>query len=656
MAKRRARSLALGLGLSLALTGGAARAGADGGAPAPDQSPGGGAGVGTVELDPVLVPLPTDEPQAASPTRRDPSGSLSLIEVSEHRGEAKDTAELLSGAPGVMVQDTGGMGQAKTLSVRGTSASGVLVLLDGIPLNGAGGSVDLSRIPSAVIERLEVLRGGAGARYGSGGLGGVVNVVTRKSESGGRLFAELTQGGPSTTLAEVGAAGAVAGGQGMLLVHAGRSEGDFSYRVDPLPELEGNPLETHTRENNQALGGAALFKFRRPLPGGVTADASLVLSADSRGLAGPLEAPSPDGHQSTNRGALGLRLTRALDAGEVEAHLWVRRDDLALRGGMWSQLSQQELSGGGEVTVSRLVSGWHGLSATVVVAGESLSVPGESDPSWARLSLMVSDEVLIAGGALVLAPSVRLDQTGPYTGISPKLGATALLPKGFELRANLGQAHRAPSFLELYVQQGFFAPNDTLRPERALTADLGVSHRSRSSFVQVSGFASLYEDLISYEYRPPLLSRPYNFAAARVAGLEAEGQARPFPWLSAAASYTLLASQNLRDDPRYYLNELPFRPHHKLSARLSAGPSWARARAELLYQSQQWTNRSQTVALAPRAFVNAGISSELHRAPGLTASFEVKNLLDASSEDLAGYPLPGRSAYLTLALSWDVSH
>ncbi len=635
MAKRRSQLLAIGLALACGLP-----------AAASDKA---------VELPPVLVPLPADEPIAAAPSRRDPSGALSVVEAEEHRGEAKDTAELLAAAPGVVLQDLGGMGQSKSLSVRGASSNGVLVLLDGVPLNGAGGSVDLARIPAAVIDRLEVLRGGAGARYGSGGLGGAVNVVTRKAEAGARVFGEWTQGSATTSLGEVGAAGDVAGGRGLLLLHGGRSDGRFTYRFDPQPALAGNPWETRMRENNAAMQGGALLALHGALPYSLVADATAEASAESRGLAGTVQNPSTDAHQTSSLGSVGLRLTRAHEGGGAEGHLWARRDQLDLSGGSFGPgFRQLELSGGGELELEQFLAGSHRLSVSASVAGEALTEPTGRNPGWARASAMASDELLLFQGALSLQPSFRFDQTGPFTGLSPKLGATVTLPAGFEVRANAGQAHRAPSFLELYVQQGFLLPNDGLRPERALTADAALAHRTRVTFVQVGGFVSRYEDLISYEYYPPSLARPYNFAAAQVAGLEAEGEAHPRPWLSASASYTFLSSQNLRDDPRYYLKDLPYRPRHKVAARIAAGPSWARAHAELLAQSEQFRNRTETLVLPARAFVNLGVSSELLAAPRLTASLEVKNLLDASSEDLSGYPLPGRSAYLTLAASWDV--
>ncbi|MFL5321908.1 MAG: TonB-dependent receptor, partial [Myxococcaceae bacterium] len=91
-------------------------------------------------LPPVDVPIsPVQEPPPESPTRRDVSGASTVIPVQERKGEAHDAAELLETSPGTVVSDTGGMGQAKSLSVRGASSNGVLVLLDGTPISEGGG-------------------------------------------------------------------------------------------------------------------------------------------------------------------------------------------------------------------------------------------------------------------------------------------------------------------------------------------------------------------------------------------------------------------------------------------------------------------------------------------------------------------------------------
>jgi len=77
-------------------------------------------------------------------------------------------------------------GQA-TLNLRGLGAVRTLVLVDGRRhIGGVGGSsiVDVSSIPSALIERVDVLTGGAGAVYGSDAVTGVVNFILKDSFEG----------------------------------------------------------------------------------------------------------------------------------------------------------------------------------------------------------------------------------------------------------------------------------------------------------------------------------------------------------------------------------------------------------------------------------------------------------------------------------------
>ncbi len=614
--------------------------------------------------EPLLVPLVEVEgtvlvetPDSAA--RRDPSGALTVVPVEEFGKGARDTAALLATAPGVTLQDLGGYGQSKSLVVRGASSNGTLVLLDGIPLNGAGGIADLSRVPLALAERFEVLRGGAGARYGSGGLGGVVNIITRQPGASVRVAGEATYGSWDTALGWLSASGPLAGGEALVLVHGGTSSGRFPYLFDPSPTLPGDALLERQRINNDARGAGGLVRLRRELGRGFSADLLGEFSFDERGLAGTAQNPSEVARQSGGRASTSLRLSGLLP-GEVEsqARAYFRRDRVALSGGPVGQEGAQvQLVGGVELEGQVLLGGWHSLSAMVGLGGESVSAAetaaaSRGEPAWLRASAMVMDELLLWEGLLIVSPSLRVERAGPYTLLSPKLGATVSLPAGFELRANGGQASRAPSFLELYVRQGTLLPNPELRPERSLYADLAVVHRSEASFVSVGGFASLYEDLISYEVYPPGAAKPYNFANARVVGLEAEGEWRPHPLLSGAFSYTLTVSHDLQRDGRFYLRELPYRPRHKVSARLAAGPRWLTGRLEVVAQSVHFLTRDGSLSLPGRAFVHAGLASSFGSRTELTVSLEARNVLDARAEDFVGYPLPARAVYLSVSGAW----
>lgn len=75
------------------------------------------------------------------------------------------------------------------VNLRGLGSSNTLVLLNGqrLPSDAVTGAVDLNLIPMAAVERIEVLKDGASATYGSDALGGVVNIITRKDFSGNEI-------------------------------------------------------------------------------------------------------------------------------------------------------------------------------------------------------------------------------------------------------------------------------------------------------------------------------------------------------------------------------------------------------------------------------------------------------------------------------------
>jgi outer membrane receptor protein involved in Fe transport len=100
--------------------------------------------------------------------------------------------------------NAGGDGTTR-IDIRGLTSSRTLTLINGrrvVPSgNGANVSVDLNMIPLAIVERVEVLKDGASAVYGSDAIGGVVNVITRSDFNGNEasLYTGGTQRGDGMT-------------------------------------------------------------------------------------------------------------------------------------------------------------------------------------------------------------------------------------------------------------------------------------------------------------------------------------------------------------------------------------------------------------------------------------------------------------------------
>lgn len=113
---------------------------------------------------------------------------------------AQSVGELLKFVPAVSGNSistaisNGGNGTA-TVTLRGLPSSNTLVLINGRRVSNdglAGESVDLNSIPPAAVERIEILKGGASAIYGSDAIAGVVNIIMKQDFNG--LLAETYYG------------------------------------------------------------------------------------------------------------------------------------------------------------------------------------------------------------------------------------------------------------------------------------------------------------------------------------------------------------------------------------------------------------------------------------------------------------------------------
>lgn len=137
---------------------------------------------------------------------------VTLIEREEiERAGAGSLTDLLRLQPGVQVNTNGGAGTASSVYLRGTNADHVVVLVDGLRINSATlGTTSFESIPLAQIDRIEILRGPASSLYGADAIGGVIQIFTRKGNTGETLaHAAVGLGSYNTKTAEAGISGSV---------------------------------------------------------------------------------------------------------------------------------------------------------------------------------------------------------------------------------------------------------------------------------------------------------------------------------------------------------------------------------------------------------------------------------------------------------------
>ncbi|RKQ40567.1 TonB-dependent vitamin B12 receptor BtuB [Enterobacter sp. R1(2018)] len=109
------------------------------------------------------------------------------------RWQAKNLNDVMRRLPGVDIAQYGGLGQSSSMFIRGTNASHVLVLIDGVPVArpGIANTADFNQIPVSLVQRVEYIRGPRSAVYGSGAIGGVINVITRSDEEKSQINAGM---------------------------------------------------------------------------------------------------------------------------------------------------------------------------------------------------------------------------------------------------------------------------------------------------------------------------------------------------------------------------------------------------------------------------------------------------------------------------------
>jgi vitamin B12 transporter len=589
---------------------------------------------GEVQLPPVTVKVPERH------VPRDTSAQATVIDIAGRQGEWFSMPDVVRAAPGVTTTDWGG-GQMVTMSIRGSNSAQVLVTLDGLPLDSvAGGGVDLSIIPTSLLDHAEVIRGAVGARYGSGALGGVLELSLRNYSSSSPVTVEAGAGSFGTELATAATNVALGNGDLLTLVHVDRSDGNFPFPYYPEPQLPSGPLEWRQRVNNDSRSASALARYDTTLARG-DLDILAIGNARELGIPGMAENPSPSDHEAQTMAGAVVSYRLLLSEGSLEAKV------LGRTGTFYESLVslglvglQDEDVGGADVTVTRRL-GPNLFDVEANATAEHIYSPWHGSHTRPDLAASAADDFTI--GLFTLTPALRAESLGPFQGTSAKVG-TLLGPwHGFDFRGNFGHSFRAPTLGEMYLEQGKISPNPDLQPEDADYADASVGfHDSHFDFT-AGAFDTAYTNMIVYELFAPFRLEPKNFTRAQVWGAEVTAGVH-LPYVTATAAYTYAVSDNLLYG--WVGKEVPYHPPHRFHARVAGAYQRFRASVDVDAQSGEYTEQDNTLSnwVPPRVFLDAGAGVCLLADAGLWVDLDVRNILDVHTSDIYGYPIPGRAA------------
>jgi len=646
---------------------------ASAGAPAADERPD-----DTILLPEVEV---TAEPISEA-EKRAPTAFVSDVDVASRDQALDTTADVLAEAAGVQVQRFGGLGAFTTVSIRGSSANQVPVYLDGVPLSQSQDqTVDLSTLPLDSLERIEVYRGTVPVGFGGGGIGGVINLVTRPPSA--TPASEVQAGYGSFQTRKVVASHTQRVGSVDVLGHLTYlgSQGDFTFLDDNGTDMNPSDDEVVTRINNQfdAVGGLA--RAATDLGDGLRVDGTQEVFYRNQGVPGPATTQFSEPSLEELRSLTYLRLAATgLAGGAVDTsgtlygvYNFQRFDSPPQDFGPFDTNNQTGVVGGSN-TGTWYAPWQQALSWFDEIAYEQFfpynayaEPPNGPDQTRLRITLALQDEARLFDERLVLVPSLRYEHlfddfsavdlanqpdsptsTTNTDLFSPSFGAALRLMPWASLRGNVGRFQRAPNFAELFGNSGSVLGNADLKPESGLNGDLGVVANWSDfgwldrALLEVAVFNTDYDDLIVFTAVNPEQFRPENISSARVSGVELSAAGAAFRHLGLELNYTFQDSEDLSGDFTDG-NQLPLRPENELFVRTEAYDDWGSVYYEYTYISSDPTSIGNLVTVPSRSIHTVGAA--VRPLDWLELSFEAANITNADIRDLGDFPLPGLSFF-----------
>ncbi len=611
----------------------------------------------------------------------EPTSFTTVIHPEAYQGENATLEDVLSEVPGVQVRRFGGPGQASEVSIRGSTAAQVVILLDGVRLSGAQtGAVDLSTIPHALLDRIEVSRGGGSAQVGSDAIGGVIQLFTKRAETRTETTVAGSAGSFDTYQVSAVERRTPLGFQTVLGYDGFFSKGDFQFRR-PRFEFDGATIipepEPLRRVNARSENHSALVRVGRDLDERTHlafVDSFFYGSQGEPGLdsgTGELGGQQPEAHDRVTRNLAILSLEAAELPHGLDGTLRVSQryerehfTDPLPREGEPIDADNRNYSLGTHAGVSRRDR--FALAASRAMLDfdfrqdrlDSNELPNVDRTTF---GVFVQDELRLLEGRLLAVPALRLDHTEGFgSEWIPRFGAQLAPWPWLRVKTNVERSYREPHFDELYFpDKGFIRGNPALEPEEAINFDVGfeVAFERVGPLANVAFEAAYFrqdiDDSIVFVLINPFTVAPVNTGAATAQGAELALATNLTRWLRLRANYTFLdATLDATGTP------LPGRTRNEVTGRAEFGPPSGLARLvfESIYTDEIPTTFTGGTKISARVVLNASLSTNLTRISALqrwlpfedvVLSVGGTNLTDASVRDAVFFPQPGRAWFVT---------
>ena len=550
------------------------------------------------------------------------------------RSGAAGLGDVLARLPGIEMARNGGLGGITSVFLRGAETRFTAVFIDGVRVDSQGtGGASWDVIPLSQVDRIEVLRGPAGAVYGSDAIGGVIQIFTLKGEGPPSPYVGLSLGTYGTTKAEAG----VSGSQGSwdyslglvrqeskgFNVMQSRNSDDDGYTSESLAARVGLELNAAHRLDLSVLSSQLNAQYDSQF-GAINVDDRTLKKLQTSALS--WRAQWSADYSST------VSVNRSQDRYET-----LPSPDLTVTN-MTGYLFQNEYRRQGHVLTWTLERRDNELS-------NSETTPRDS--SHFQNALALGYGLSGSGHSVQLNLRHDIDSVfGPQT--TGALGYGYALTPNWRVKAAAGTAFRAPT---LYQRFSPYGAADLL-PETGRNLDLGLNYAEGPRAFGLTVYQNNVSNLIQYEgntgtcpANDPL--DPFGGCYANTAKARYQGMTLTCRYL--IGNVTVSGSLDVQDPRDSVTGKLLARraqQHGKLAAETRVR-GWA-VGAELQASGLRYNNAGNTTELPGYALL--GLRAESQVAKNWTLLVRLDNATDAKYELAQGYASAGRSLYA--GLTW----
>lgn len=548
--------------------------------------------------------------------------------------QAFDLPSILQREAGFEFTQNGGVGALSGTFMRGGRSAQALILVDGVRIEDAGaGATALQHIMADEIERVEIVRGNVSSLYGSGAIGGVIQVFTRRGTGAPAGNAHVTLGSRGTSKLSGGFGGQA--GDTRFNISASRLETNGFSAIDPRlapaanPDNDGYRNESISASVSHRLSqrhelGASLYSTR----GRVEYD-SAFNTATSR-------------HDSAQDLGMMQAYWQAQFVDAWKSRLSVsegkdyRRDTL---NGNFANSSNTRNRGFAWDNQFRIARG-HELTGAIERMDQSISNSGLAVPQRKRDVNIARIGYLGNIGRHTLQANVRTEDYSDFGRADTYFFGYGLdLTERWRLTASTSTAFRAPTFLDLYG----FGGNAALRPEKARTHEAGIQWAAGTHRVRMVLFNTDYQDAITFDN---FTFTVRNVRKAHVTGIETS-------YTGQVAGFDLRASFTVQDPVEQEPGGLELQAVRRAKAfgAFSAYRSWGawRLGGDLrISEDRRDTNIVSGASLREGGYTVANLTARYQFDKQFYAAAKLENAFDEKYRLVHGYNTPRRGLFVTV--------